>query len=282
MHYVDRYIHRVEHAGNVGERRLRHGSANFLVDGYDPDTNTVYEFHGCFDHGCPKCNPNRQQKHLKHNGLTIQEVYEKTLDKTEKLRALGYCVVEKWSCEWETEKTADSSIAVYVETLKIVEPLNPRKAFFGGRTNAVCLHDVTEGDEEIRYVDFTSLYSWVNKRCEYPVGHPTLISQPGHTDISQYFGVAKVDILPLKQLYHPVLPQTVNGKLIFPLCRSCVQEEQVKPMHIRRWTCQHRDHERMLTGEWCIEELKLAVEMGYMIHHIYEIWNFTATSTSFY
>ena len=158
LHFVDREIHHIEHAGNVGERRLHHGFDSFLVDGYDPHSNTVYEFHGCFYHGCPDCFPNRKQKHLKHNGLTTQEVYEKTLDKTKKLRTLGYSVIEKWSCQWEKEKTADPNIASYVKTLKIVEALNIRKPFFGGRTNMVCLHHLAEEDEEIRYIDITSLY----------------------------------------------------------------------------------------------------------------------------
>ncbi|KAK3742928.1 hypothetical protein QZH41_015299 [Actinostola sp. cb2023] len=30
------------------------------VDGYDPTTNTVYEFHGCLFHGCPTCFPRRR------------------------------------------------------------------------------------------------------------------------------------------------------------------------------------------------------------------------------
>ena len=38
----------------------------------------------------------------------------------------------------------------------------------------------------------------------------------------------------------------------------------------------------MLTGEWCTEELKLAVEKGYIIHHIYECWHFAETSTSLF
>ena len=241
LHFVDREIHHIEHAGNVGERRLHHGFDSFLVDGYDPHSNTVYEFHGCFYHGCPDCFPNRKQKHLKHNGLTTQEVYEKTLDKTKKLRTLGYSVIEKWSCQWEKEKTADPNIASYVKTLKIVEALNVLKPFFGGRTNMVCLHHLAEENKKIRYIDITSLYPYTNKRCEYPVGHPTFISQPGHTDISQYFGVAKVDILPPRGLYHAVIPQTVNGKLTFPLCRSCVEQEQAKPMSQRSWTCLHED-----------------------------------------
>ena len=119
LHYVDREIHRIEHAGNVGESRLRHGFENFLVDGFDPETNTVYEFHGCLYHGCPSCYTNRKQKHRKHNGLTCQGVYEKTLDKTKKLRNLGYIVIEKWGCLWQEEKTNDPRISGYVETLKI-------------------------------------------------------------------------------------------------------------------------------------------------------------------
>lgn len=200
LHFVDREIHRIEHAGNVGERRLNHGSDSFLVDGYDSYTNTVYQFQGCFYHGCPSCFPNRKQKHFKHNGLTTQEMYEKTLDKTNKLRSLGYSVIEKWSCQWEKEKTADPNIASFVETLKIAEPLNIRRPFYGGRTNMTCLHHIAEENEEIRYVDVCSLYPFTNKRCEYPVSHPTFIFEPGHTDIIQYFGVAKVDILPPRGL----------------------------------------------------------------------------------
>ena len=51
------------------------------------------------------------KKHLKHNGLTTRTVYEKTLDETKKLRRLRYSVIEKWSCQWEKEKTGDPNIA---------------------------------------------------------------------------------------------------------------------------------------------------------------------------
>jgi hypothetical protein len=27
----------------------------YNVDGYDSETKTVYEFYGCFSHGCPRC-----------------------------------------------------------------------------------------------------------------------------------------------------------------------------------------------------------------------------------
>ena len=38
----------------------------------------------------------------------------------------------------------------------------------------------------------------------------------------------------------------------------------------------------MLTGDWSTEELKLAVEKGFTIHHICECWHFAETSTSLF
>ena len=271
LHVVNRDLnHQIVHAGNSGEVRLSHGADNFLVDGYVREPSTVYEFHGCFYHGCPTCFPNRYQKHPKHFGLTMHEVYAKTLQKTSKLRQHGYTVVEKWECDFKNDVANNPTIADFVETLKFTDPLEPRHSFFGGRTNAVTLHAEAEEDEEIRYVDFTSLYPWVNKNGEYPKGHPTFIDQPGHTDISQFFGIVKCDVLPPKQLFHPVLPVTSNGKLTFTLCRTCVAEEQPKALHKRKYTCRHSEEQRMLTGTWCSEELKVAVAKGYVIRFIYE------------
>ena len=50
--------------------------------------------------------------------------------------------------------------------------------------------------EKVKYVDFTSLYPWVNKYCRYPVGHPTVITKY-FGDIKDYFGIAKAKIMPV-------------------------------------------------------------------------------------
>ena len=42
----------IQHAINGGEHFI---PAVGKVDGYCEQTNTVYEFQGCFWHGCPKC-----------------------------------------------------------------------------------------------------------------------------------------------------------------------------------------------------------------------------------
>ena len=65
------------------------------VDGYDPKTNTVYEFHGDFWHG-------NLQKHYalkKHpiiKNKTFGELYEETLRRDEKIKKAGYNLIVKW------------------------------------------------------------------------------------------------------------------------------------------------------------------------------------------
>ena len=268
--------HYVQHAGNAGEYRLP--AVGFSVDGYCQETNTVYEFHGCFWHGCPQCYPTRNEKHLRLCDRTMQDVYEKSQQKINLLQALGYNVIEMWECEWTRLKQTSPDIQTYVDSLEFVDPRNPRDAFCGGRTNQTVklYHRVTPG-QKIHYIDYTSLYPWVNKTCVYPKGHPRLILQPGHTDISIYFGVIQCRILSPRELYHPVLPYRHAGKLTFPLCASYVKEEMAKPSLERSYQCAHSNEHRALTGTWCNPDLQKAVELGYEIQYIYEVWHFDQT-----
>jgi len=123
-------------------------------------------------------------------------------------------------------------------------------------------------------MDVTSLYPWVNKTGVYPVGHPVIIVNPAGQDIHSYFGMALVDVLPPYELYHPVLPYRHKGKLTFPLCKSCVEEEMSKQLLDNSHECDHTPEQRMLRGTWCTPELVKAVELGYEIKRIHEVWNF--------
>ncbi|CAH3144149.1 unnamed protein product [Porites evermanni] len=62
--------------------------------------------------------------------------------------------------------------------------------------------------------------------------------------------------------------------LTFPLRRACVQAEQAQPMLIRTHYCPHSDADRMLRGTWCTPELVKAVEKGYTLVKIHEVWHF--------
>ena len=44
----------------------------------------------------------------------------------------------------------DEGMKRYFEEYELVDPLHPRDAFYGGRTNAAKLHHVCEEDEEIK------------------------------------------------------------------------------------------------------------------------------------
>ena len=95
-----RGIH-IHHArcGHGGERHI----LGAPVDGYHPETKTIFQFHGCFWHGCEKCFPNQGDKVLRHdrqgNPITRKVAYQRTVRRTQLLRAAGYTVVERWSHE---------------------------------------------------------------------------------------------------------------------------------------------------------------------------------------
>ena len=263
---------RIRYVDNGGEVHV----SNLLVDGFDARTNTVYEFNACFYHGCPRCFPKTRYNVSRARGdRTFQECYEAAKAKRKTLVAAGYRVVTTWECDWERECKENADLAAFLVHHPVVEPLQSRDAFFGGRTNAVKLHHrgVEEG-ETIKYQDVTSLYPWVNKYGIYPIQHPRVISNVDHVDVSQYFGLAKVTVQPPYGLYHPVLPWRSRGKLTFPLCRTCVEEEMSKPLLDRCTVCPHTPEQRQMTGTWCTPELDEAVTQGYTIVKIHEVWHF--------
>ncbi|CAH3126339.1 unnamed protein product, partial [Porites lobata] len=265
---------RIRHVRNGGEQSVRTSVDSHFVDGYDPVTRTVYEFHGCLYHGCPRCYPARNAKHYATPDRTVEELYQATLSKRTALLRAGYTVIEMWECEWDRLVDTDEAVQHFLNSFDLVAPLEPREAFFGGRTGAVALHAVAGEGEEIRYVDVTSLYPWVNKNCPYPIGHPRITTQPADQSLDSYFGLATVDILPPAGLFHPVLPVRSGNKLTFPLCRACVQTEQAQPMLTRTRYCPHSDADRTLRGTWCTPELVKAVEKGYTLIKIHEVWHF--------
>ena len=265
---------RIRHVRNGGEQTVRTDTNIYFVDGYDVTTKTVYEFNGCLYHGCPSCYPLRDVKNYAAPDRTVQELFNATEAKRMALLRAGYSVFETWECQWDEQVRTNQAVQRFLNSFDLVPPLQARDSFFGGRTEAVALHAVVGEGEEIRYCDITSLYPFVNKTCKYPIGHPQIITQPTDQSIQSYFGLALVDILPPPGLFHPVLPVRCGEKLTFPLCASCVKEEQEKPTLQRRHYCIHSDDERILRGTWCTPEIEKAVEKGYVIKHIHEVWHF--------
>jgi hypothetical protein len=69
------------------------------VDGFDRQTNTVYEFWGDFWHGNPEVfDPSEVNKML---GKTFKELYEKTMDKRMRIFKAGFKLIEIWENDWD-------------------------------------------------------------------------------------------------------------------------------------------------------------------------------------
>ena len=87
------HIHRAA-CGHGGERWVERAP----VDGYNHETKTVFQYHGCHWHGCRKCYPHDRNRIITNN-QTREDRFKATVARTQKLRAAGYHVIEAWSCE---------------------------------------------------------------------------------------------------------------------------------------------------------------------------------------
>ena len=121
---------------HIHHARCGHGGKRHIlgarVDGYHPETKTVFQYHGCFWHGCEQCYPkarggtvarfNNQAElvvRLDSQGQPVKRknAYDLTLMRTQFLRESGYTVVEKWEHEkpapWETASCPERQTATY-------------------------------------------------------------------------------------------------------------------------------------------------------------------------
>ena len=86
--------------------------------------------------------------------------------------------------------------------------LNPRDAFYGGRTNALKLYHKCGPGEQILYYDFCSLHPYMNKYARYPVGHPKKYvgdDECRRISLHDVEALVKCTVLPPEKLYHPLL-----------------------------------------------------------------------------
>lgn len=89
--------------------------------------------------------------------------------------------------------------------LQNTRTLGPRKAPFGGCTNAKKLYLKVESNEKIGYHYHTSLYPIVQVKKQYPIGHPKIIFK-NFDSIDNNLNFVKCTVLSLRILYNPVLP----------------------------------------------------------------------------
>ena len=170
--------------------------------------------------------------------------------------------------------------------------MNLRASLVGGRSEGFSFisritHDANgEQDTEILYKDFTSMYPSVMFEEEMSVGHPEVIMKPPWipgTRTFPYRGYAHVKVLPPPKGSLPfgLLPYRVEQKkpksqvLAFPLCGACCRAFADPP-------CEHSEEERTFEGMFTTIELQFAMDHGYQVLEVFEVYHWTTWSRHFY
>ncbi|KAK3922749.1 Ectoine dioxygenase [Frankliniella fusca] len=248
------------------------------VDGYvefqHHDGHTIkriYQFHGCYWHQCPI--------HFPATEGDSENRYVNTQKIAEMFRENGFEVIEKWECDFKRELTSDPATKDFFDRHPTVRvpPLHLRDALCGGRKSALKWYHKADLDkgEKIKMVDVISEYPNANLRGGFPCGHPQIFLEGDSNMLpfDQWNGVIKCTVLPPPELYIPVLPLKTQGRLMFPLCRTCAEQGCSE-------ICRHTPEDRKFTDtwcEWCVPELKLAVQKGHVIMSVHEVYQYPGT-----
>lgn len=111
----------------------------YIVDGvltddeYFFNEKTVFQFHGCYWHGCPKCCSHRAGEINPTRKISYRKLYENTMRIEKDISDAGYEVEVIWECEFDQLKL----LKVEYERFFYTKKLNPYDAFAGGRTNVI-------------------------------------------------------------------------------------------------------------------------------------------------
>jgi hypothetical protein len=87
----------IQHAKNIGEFKIP--DTPYYADGYNSENNTIIEFHGDFWHGNPDIFKREQINPI--TLFTFGELYDRTINRTNHIKTLGYNVIEIWENKWK-------------------------------------------------------------------------------------------------------------------------------------------------------------------------------------
>ena len=250
--------YQIQHAGN-SFKEFYDVDGRFDVDGYCPKTRTVFEYKDCYTDACPTCyaaeiagdekHPTRNTPWKaihKFNNRAILSLRQNNLYQN---------VVIHWSHD-------DAKFDNFHMDERYTDIMKMRDIFYGGRTEVFSSYCKPEKmGMEIRYEDVCSLYPYVCSFKELPIGIPEVFyynsidterMYPTHKE--PYFGFVRLRIRPCKTDLIGVLPERIEGKLMYTL-----EEKE---------------------GVWHTEFIRLALERGYTIIKVFEVWHWGPTQRS--
>ena len=257
----------------LGEKRLH--DAHVWADGYIEETNTVYSYYGCYIHAHLEClkTPYNKTTYNPTLKMSMGDIALETKRWEKRVKRCGYNLVTKFECEWMAEVANCDEKKEHVTRMGMAGAITSRSALYGGRTEAIVLHAMGNVDNPINYIDVVSLYPYVCKWKKYPIGHPEVIIGPKlhGRSVDEFEGFIRCTVLPPTNLYLPLLPSKINGKLVFALCRKCAELQSITE-------CRHSPRSRALTETWTSMEVQKAVALGYTVTQIHEVWHYSSTT----
>jgi hypothetical protein len=79
--------------------------------------------------------------------------------------------------------------------------------------------------------------------------------------------ICSIWILPPEEELYPCLPARIRGKTIYTLCHACAEENR------QDVECSHADpRDRALIGTYTSVDLELALEWGYRLIQVFQVW----------
>jgi hypothetical protein len=260
--WMEQMNKRISHIGNANREFFCFASKRYL-DGIDETSHELYLCLDCQFHGCRRCFFTEFETGADHptRPATYSRVHRDTEEFVGTLfKTYGTEMVHiVWSHELEKK-----NFSAY--ELQVGHIMKEREMFYGGRTEVFSPYINADffPDDDIQYHDVCSLYPYVCAFKNLPTGNPEHIC--GHhidrdrilnlCHPSPYFGYVRAHVVPHPKCLIGLLPYRCpnSGRLEFPL----------KPM----------------TGSWGTEELRIAIENGYQLTEIYEVYHWSEEERS--
>lgn len=256
---------------------------------FEQESGWLYMFCDCYDNGCQRCFK-YDQRNIRFN-LTFQQCFASFVRVKEEIRFQYVKVVEMWSHEWERVskewyREQEALDPMFQFKLEAALPIDPREAYKGGKVEMYKLCH----PGAIQMCDFVSEYPTTllgesydfldlegNSKVSWPmpVGIPNRLVRPvNYSFHPSKMGIVKCLVQAPTHLYTPFLGYKVYSilcpgsyEVLYGLCRSC--------MELRSRTCAHSTVEECaFSGTWTIAEILRALEIGYVVHNVQEVWEY--------
>ena len=234
-------------------------------------------------HGCPHHYLNRHEKHVRHYDRTMQDVYETTQQKINRASSprmpRGGNVGMRMGPASKTPRL--TSARLWIGPGNSSTLLNPARRLLW---RSYQCHQTVPSCHPQSKDPLHRCHLLVPLGQQKPVCTPKDIlasfTQPGHTDIQPLLWPHPMSCSASTQpCTIPCCLTAMRANSLFPLCATCVKERNAQtPMGEEQSECNHTDRTtRPDRARGVAPELNKAVELGYEIQYVYEVWHFDET-----